>query len=68
MTVHPALRSNCTVIWPMRPRPSTAMRSPSCGVARRTPCSAIEPIVAEAAALAAQPAGTRHTRFRFTLT
>ena len=57
----PAAFSICTVIWPSRPRPSTATRSPRPGSAWRTPWSAIAPSVAKAASSNDTPSGiARH--------
>ena len=62
-TRQPAARSSRTASCPTSPSPMTPTRSPTVASAWRTPCRAIEPTVAYAAASSETPSGTRAVHF-----
>ena len=63
MTRQPFALRSWTVMRPIRPSPTTATYSPSCGRASRTPCSAMLATVLYAAASNETPSGMGATRF-----
>ena len=64
----PWLRSSCTAIRPISPRPVTTTVSPSVGPTSRMPCRAIAPATVKAAASAVTPSGMRAQRLAGTAT
>ncbi len=57
-TSHPAAMASRAASWPISPSPTTTTFDPGPASARRSPCSAIDASVVNAASLALTPAGT----------